>query len=285
MSQGLIFMIMTGANNLIGTAKGRYDGHAHVFETSLKLTTGTRYQPKKSALWQSYKELLLANNLDGGILVQPSFLGTDNSYLLDVLDESRLTNELSMYGVVVIDHDTDFSELLRLKGMGVIGIRLNLVSGGYSKEFKISDWVNLFRMMNDLSMHLEIYNTSYEMAKLIPVLTHHVEKLVIDHFGMPDTNDIQNDPCQRAIRLAPLGRVLVKASGPYRVFKNLPSNEAAKQCAPICQRLYDAIGPDNLLWGSDWPWTQFEDCHDFISVKKWEYLWQSKADIKTKIYA
>ncbi len=278
-------MIMTGANNLIGTKKGSFDGHAHVFKTSLKLATDTRYQPSNCALWETYKDLLLANNFDGGILVQPSFLGTDNTYLLDVLDESRQSNELNMYGVVVIDHDTDFSELLRLKGLGVIGIRLNLISGGRSKEFKLSDWIDLFRMMNDLEMHLEVYNTSHEMAKLIPILTHHVERLVIDHFGLPDADDFQNDPCQLAIRKAPLGRVLVKASGPYRTFKNMSSEEAAKKCIPICQSLFDAIGPDNLIWGSDWPWTQFEAAHDFASTLEWSKSWQPGNQDKAAICA
>ena len=267
-------MIMTGANNLIGTAEGRFDGHAHVFETTLKLAPGTRYQPTKCAMWETYKQLLLTHEFDGGILVQPSFLGTDNSYLLDVLDESRQSGDLAMFGIVVVDHDIDFSELLRLKGMGVIGIRLNLISGGPKKEFEISDWVDIFRMMNDLGMHLEVYNTSHKMAKLLPVLTHHVEKLVIDHFGLPDPDDIHNDPCQIAIRQAPIGRVFVKASGPYRTFRNMPSDEAARKCIPICQSLYDSLGPDNLLWGSDWPWTQFEAAHEFSNTLQWLNMWQ-----------
>jgi len=44
--------------------------------------------------------------------------------------------------------------------------------------------------MNDFDMHLEVYNTSSKMAKLILLLAHHIEKLGIDHFGMPDSDDV-----------------------------------------------------------------------------------------------
>ena len=108
-------MRLTGANKLMNIADGRFDGHAHVFDTSLRLTASRRYSPTHNALPQYYFDLLQTHGLDGGILVQPSFLGTNNSYLLNVLHEASLADELTMRGVIVVDPDINDVELARLK--------------------------------------------------------------------------------------------------------------------------------------------------------------------------
>jgi predicted TIM-barrel fold metal-dependent hydrolase len=74
---------------------------------------------------------------------------------------------------------------------------------------------------------------------------------VIDHFGRPDAALGIDDPGFRyLLTIAGSGKAYVKLSAPYRVGSDL-----ADAAAPL---LLDAFGPDRLLWGSDWPHTQFE---------------------------
>ena len=65
------------------------DTHAHVFARGLTLAEGRRYAPDYDAPVEDYLRRLDENGLSHGVLVQPSFLGTDNGFMLDV--HSRLT--------------------------------------------------------------------------------------------------------------------------------------------------------------------------------------------------
>jgi hypothetical protein len=58
------------------------DTHAHVFERGLPLANARRYAPGYDAPLSAYLAQLDAHGLSNGVLIQPSFLGTDNSYLL-----------------------------------------------------------------------------------------------------------------------------------------------------------------------------------------------------------
>ncbi|MEM8651489.1 MAG: amidohydrolase family protein [Pseudomonadota bacterium] len=266
-------IITAGANKLMQVPNGRLDGHAHVFDINQQLISSRRYTPANNAPWADFRDVLLSNNIGGAILVQPSFLGTNNSYLLDFLKDSRSEEKLKFCGVVVVNPDIDFAELKELNDLGVIGIRLNLISGGCSSTFKIRDWLALFKMLDRLGMHLEVYNSGWALAQILPVILNHVHTVVVDHFGMPDVETLCGDSGQIAIRNAPLGRVFVKASGPYRIFKGMPSQKAAELCIPLFKCLYESIGPDQIVWGSDWPWTQFEDIHDYRETMDWCGMW------------
>ena len=61
------------------------DTHAHVFARGLTLAEGRRYAPDYDAPVEDYLRRLDENGLSHGVLVQPSFLGTDNGFMLDAL--------------------------------------------------------------------------------------------------------------------------------------------------------------------------------------------------------
>lgn len=99
------------------------DTHAHVFHRGLKLAPSRRYAPDYDAPLSLYLEQLDRNGMSNGVLVQPSFLGTDNSYLVACLKEAggRLR------GIAVVDPAVSADELRMLDRAGIVGIRLNLV--------------------------------------------------------------------------------------------------------------------------------------------------------------
>ncbi len=75
------------------------DCHAHVFSRDLELAAVRRYTPGYDATLAQYLSHLHAHGLSHGVLVQPSFLGTDNRYLLAALRQAPE----QLRGVVVVE--------------------------------------------------------------------------------------------------------------------------------------------------------------------------------------
>ena len=76
----------------------------------------------------------------------------------------------------------------------------------------------------------------------------------------------------------PKGQAFVKMSAPYRVFSNVSSDAAMRLCLPVLDSLLEDLGPEQLLWGTDWPWTQFEGRHTYPDNVSWLDLMSLRAD-------
>ncbi len=82
------------------------DTHAHVFHRGLKLAPGRRYAPDYDAPLALYLEQLDRSGMTNGVLVQPSFLGTDNSYLVECLTQANGR----LRGIAVVDPSVSADE-------------------------------------------------------------------------------------------------------------------------------------------------------------------------------
>ncbi|MDB2323778.1 amidohydrolase family protein [Planktomarina temperata] len=268
-------MKLTGANVLMGLGKGRFDGHAHVFEANLPMVYGRRYTPDYDASVQSYASLLQAADLDGGILVQPSFLGSENSFLLQALASANAIDGLSFKGVVVLEPtgaSVDLAALNELTKQGIIGLRLNLV-GKPDSQLDLGPWDALLRMIDSLGWHVEIHCEGTRLQSVLDGLLTRCERVVVDHFGLPCPKELMKCASQQAILGAQNGRVFVKASAPYRVLPTIPTADAVQTCTPVFKRLIESLGPKQILWGSDWPWTRFENGQTFRQTLDWQEMW------------
>ena len=99
------------------------DTHAHVFHNGLKRAADIRYSPDYDAKLDDYLRMLDANGMTHGVLVQPSFLGTDNSYIVECLGAAKGR----VRAIAVVEPSVSADELKRLNDAGVVGLRLNLV--------------------------------------------------------------------------------------------------------------------------------------------------------------
>ncbi|MER6988494.1 amidohydrolase family protein [Saccharopolyspora hirsuta] len=229
------------------------DTHAHVFHRGLPLAAQRRYAPEYDAPLADYLAQLDDHDIARGVLVQPSFLGTDNSYVLECVAQQpdRLR------AVVVLDPAVlGVDELDRLHRAGVRGIRLNLIGADVPA---MAAWEPFAERMAKLGVHLEIQACGPQWAQLAPTLRDWPGQVVIDHVGLPQG---PADPGREVVReLVGRANVWVKISGPYRSPNGLASAVAAELVA--------AVGAERLLWGSDWPWTRHERGRSFDELLSW----------------
>lgn len=225
------------------------DTHAHVFRRGLKLAPGRRYAPDYDAPLALYLEQLDRNGMSNGVLVQPSFLGTDNSYLVDCLN--RANGRLR--GIAVVDLAVSVDELRMLDRAGVVGVRLNLV-GQPLPDLGAAEWKTLLGNVKSMGWQVEIQRNAADLAVLAPQLLDHDITVVLDHYALPDPKlGVADSGFQSVLKLGTTRNVWVKVSAPYR--NGVAGEDFAKAAYPL---LRNAYGLDRLLWGSDWPHTQFE---------------------------
>ena len=236
------------------------DTHAHIFERGLSLANVRRYTTNYDAKLEDYLRVLDANGMTHGVLVQPSFLGTDNSYMLAALraEPRRLR------GVAVVDPTIPVAELIEMAKAGVVGVRLNLV-GKPIPDVTKGPWPQFLAHLIKLDWHVEIHREAKDLPKIVQPLIDSGVKVVVDHFGRPDHKLGVNDPGFRyLLSTAKTGRVWVKISGAYRNGANGAGEATALAAIPL---LKASFGLDRLVWGSDWPHTQFEKTINYPLVR------------------
>lgn len=236
------------------------DTHAHVFQHDLPCAADARYKPHYDALLDDWLKAWPAAGVAGGVLVQPSFLGTDNRYLLQQIE--RMPHCLR--GVAVVAADIGSGELRAMDRAGVRGIRLNLVQRTEFAEFAQHKWQAVFGTISNLGWHLEVQCQGAWLADLLAALGRQPAPLVIDHFGLPPALAVGTDGKGKARGIAGTEALLltaqrhplyVKLSGHYRF---------AGDAAQHARRLLAELGPERLLWGSDWPWTNHESANSYL---------------------
>lgn len=252
------------------------DSHAHIFLRGLTMTGTRRYTPDYDATLTKYLNMLQANGVARGVLIQPSFLGEDNSFLLTALAQqpSRLR------GVIVVAPSTSRDALAELHAQGVRGVRLNLI-GLPDPDLSSSGYRQFLRALADLGWHIEVQAEARRLRTLQEAINGAGVALVVDHFGRPDPTLGVTDPA--FTRLLERGRdqnVYVKLSGPYRLASGTKGEAIAAEAAPL---LLSALGPERLVWGSDWPHTQFEKVASPTRARRLLDLWVPDAPSRALI--
>ncbi|WP_019938731.1 amidohydrolase [Bordetella sp. FB-8] len=238
------------------------DTHAHVFTRDLPLADLRRYTPDCDALPWDYLALLDAHGLSRGVLVQPSFLGTDNRYLMQVLGE----HPERLRGVAVVDPLIDETQLRDMARAGVTGMRLNLF-GLSNPALTRQPWRGLLERVNALDWHVEVHAQAERLPAILPALLDAGCRIVVDHFGRPAAvNDMTP-----LLRYADTGRVWVKLSAPYRNWADDGSGHAAALQA--ARELLNVFGAERLMWGSDWPHTEHKDRTCYAATLAWLAEW------------
>ncbi|MEU2246660.1 amidohydrolase family protein [Streptomyces sp. NPDC019224] len=224
----------------------RVDAHAHVFHRGLPMAPGRRYTPRHDATVDTYLSVLDAHGIARALLVQPSFLGTDNGYVLDAV-RARPDRFRAVLVVDAADPRAAAARVPRWHRAGARGIRLNLVGTGVP-PLHAADWRLLGECMAEYGWHLEVQAREQQWTRLTGALTSWPSAVVLDHVGLP-ASPLAADRAA-ILDLAAQPHIWTKLSGFYR------SPEGAAEATATAIR--EQAGTGRLLWGSDWPWTQHE---------------------------
>lgn len=232
---------------------GVVDSHFHVFAAQTALA-GARYVPAYDATLAGWQTAARASGVDRGVLVQTSFMGTDNRCLLAAL----AAHPHMLRGVAVVAPDTSLASLQSLHAQGVRGIRLNLAGGSH----EVSAWARstpLWDALLHLGWHLELHTDRGALPKVLAALPQSLT-LVIDHFGKPASDAPDDETLRAVIRRCRSGvpQVHIKLSAAYRLGGLNPQT--------LAQRWLGELGPQALLWGSDWPCTNHEASADYEAL-------------------
>lgn len=225
------------------------DTHAHIFKTNLPMAEHRRYAPSYDALPETFLTLLVTHGLSHGVLVQPSFLGTDNQFMLSALRECPQR----LKGIAVVDPTISDLELDELDAAGVVGIRLNLIKKTLN-DYTTPLWRSLFARLEKRAWSVEIQREISDLADFLPTILDSGVEVVVDHFARTLEGIQPSIPSHRAfLTLLNDAPIWTKISAAYRC------DASVKDAQTMLATLRDAYGhSDRLLWGSDWPHTQFE---------------------------
>ncbi len=235
----------------IPTPPGACECHSHVFGPVARFPFGDQrsYTPPEAAL-EKYLALHDALGIDRGILVQGSAHGTDNSAMLEALEQAPHR----LRGVAVVDNSFSHAELNRMSDRGVRGARFNHMLKDGKPVFKggvgIDDFITMHERLADLGWHLQLWIHCRDLPEIWPRLDGCRTQIVIDHMGRIDaTKGIPYPGFDFLLRLLAEGKVWVKLSGIYRGTDNWPGYPEAR---PFHEALVNA-NPDQCVWGLDWP--------------------------------
>jgi predicted TIM-barrel fold metal-dependent hydrolase len=232
------------------------DTHFHAF-LARQAQAGARYQPTFDAHLADWRAQALSCGVTHGVLVQTSFMGTDNAHLLAQL----ATDPAHLRGIAVVSPNATVEELTGLHALGVRGLRINL--GGSPHD--MTPWAQataLWDAVLALGWHVELHTDTGALPAVLAVLPASLP-LVLDHFGKPEAASTLDATVQAIARRVnrPVSRagakpwVYVKLSAPYRLHHALQSKQALRALAQVWLAM---LGPNALLWGSDWPCTNHE---------------------------
>lgn len=253
--RGVDRVTVLSSSNLIAV-----DTHAHIFQRASAPVAGARYVPNYDATLAELFQQFATHGISHGVLVQPSFLGTDNTLLLAALR----AHPGRLRGVVVVDPGIGSAQLAELAAAGVVGIRLNLV-GQPLPNFQTAPWPVLLGELQKLDWLVEVQREARDLPSLVGPLLAAGLNVVVDHFGRPDPQLGVEDPgFKYLLAQAPTRRLWVKLSGAYRNGPDGIGDAIADAAAP---QLLRAFGPERLLWGSDWPHTQFEHAEEYADAR------------------
>jgi L-fuconolactonase len=234
------------------------DPHVHVWVNDPRYPWAkeTTEPPKEDATPLMLLDLMKANGVARTVLVQ--FIGYrwDNRYALDTMKEHK-----PYFGGVCRVNPVDAAapdHLSQLTRQEFHGVRLSPSADASG------DWIAgplmspLWKRAESLKVPMQIYAPITRMPDMARLIDQYPDlDVVIDH--MADCPIDQPEELDKLLALARYPRVFVKISHMWSISRQpypwLDAQEYAR-------RVYDAFGPQRIMWGTDWPvckgWTTYD---------------------------
>lgn len=251
-------------------ATGEYiDAHAHVWTPDTKTyPLDTRYSLEAMQPPSFTPEQLMqhasASKVGRVVLIQMSFYGVDNSFMLDTI--AKYPGRFS--GVAVIDENDRPTETMKtLRPKGVRGFRI--VSGKKDPATWLSHdgMRTMWAEAADQAMAIcPLINPEYLESVDAMCVKYPKTTVVIDHFARVGIDGkIRQSDVDALCRLSRHENVYVKTSAFYALGKKAPPYT---DLGTMIHRLAHEFGTNRLMWASDCPYQvqQPHTYHDSIDL-------------------
>ena len=249
------------------------DCHMHIYDAKYPTDPKATLKPA-DALVADYKLLQKRIGTSRNVVVTPSTYGTDNRVTLDAIAQIGPTAR----GVAVVDATVTDAELKRLNGLGIRGIRFNLVQAGATTAEMIEP---LSRRVNDLGWHIQIHMKGEQIAEIEDLLLRVPSPIVFDHLGrLAQPNALDNPGFKTISKLIDKGRTWVKLSGAYQDTKVGPPTYSDTVAVA---RAYIKAAPERMVWASDWPHPTEKDKPDDAVLFDLLTEWAPEEAMRTRI--
>jgi 2-pyrone-4,6-dicarboxylate lactonase len=228
------------------------DTHFHIFGPPeiFPFLSMHEYTPPAAPL-EHYFKMAAVIGIERGVVVQPSVHGLDNSATLDAIAKSGGR----FRGVARIDDKTSKSELQKLHGGGIRGVRFNLLDrprGNVKLEVfdRCVEHITEFGWSVDLHIDTKNLLEQEKRIRALPI------PVVLDHIARIKPAAGLNQPAfPLLLEMMQDKHVWVKVSGADKIcntqvhsYFGLPFIEVI----PFARAVI-AAAPDRVIWGTDWP--------------------------------
>ncbi|WP_157265321.1 amidohydrolase family protein [Azohydromonas aeria] len=238
----------------LATPCAAIDAHFHVIAApdESPMLAERSYTPAPAPL-QGWRDTLGPLGVARGVVVQPSFYGTDNRVLLHALAEGG--GDLA--GIAAVEPGITDAELAALAQAGVRGVRMAHVDPDDPR--RMNGFVMLADALAPLAprlrahgLHLQLLTDSRLLPGIAPALRAAGVPVVLDHMGRaPAALGADHAGIEAMCALLDEGWLWVKLSGAA----NISQRPGWDDAGAVHRRLL-AANPERLVWGSDWPHTR-----------------------------
>jgi predicted TIM-barrel fold metal-dependent hydrolase len=241
------------------------DAHVHVWTPDVKrypLAQGYSIADMQPPSFTPEELLAIARPAGVGrvVLIQMSFYGFDNRYMLDAIREHPGV----FRGVAIIDeHEPNVVATMRkLKEQGVRGFRLYGWKPPYETWLASEGMARMWKAGAELGMAMCGLVNPEALGPLDAMCEKYPETpVVIDHFGRVGVDgEIRKADLDMLCRIARHKNANVKVSAYYALGKKVAPYT---DLGPMIKRLVDAYSPQRLMWASDCPY-QVQNGHKYV---------------------
>jgi len=233
----------------LGQAQYRIiDPHVHVWkhDPAFPFAQGANV-PARDADPETLLSLMKANGVERTVIIQVIHYRYDNSFLASVLKKYPGTFQ----GVARVDPlDAGAPDhLSKVTEQGFRGVRISPSGNASGDWFHGALMPPLWKRCYDLKVPMTVLAPISRMVEVPKLMEPHPElTVVIDH--MADCPVDQPGELEKLIALKRYPNLFVKISHCWSLSKQ---SYPWKDAQGLVKRLYDAFGPQRLMWATDWP--------------------------------
>jgi len=202
---------------------------------------------------ESQIEVMDKSGIGKGVLVQPSMYSFDNRYILDC--GRRYPERFRLIGLVDPRADAVESHVESLAEQGVRGLRLGPMLRPDIPWYNDKQADRVWKKAAEMNMIITLLVTPDQVAPATEAINRFPGvRVVIDHLARPDKVDDPGGPqFEDLLALAQFEHVYVKVSA-LEFMSNEPFPH--RDMLDLVQRVFDAFGPERMMWGTDTPMSQ-----------------------------